>query len=586
MHRRGLVTVIVFLALAIASAADAQRQGGPGPGGGQGRQGNPGQGGGQGGGQGRQGGFGPFGRGGFNREPTPGTAVIRGRVVAADNGAPVRRAQVRAQGVGVPRLTTTDGNGSFELRDMPAGRWTLTATKAGYVTQRLGQTHPFESVPPLEVAEGQRIDRADFTLPRGAAVTGRVYDEFGDPVAGARVQVMRYQMVRGRRQLAATGAVDQTDDTGAFRLYGLSPGDYYVSANLRGGLLDTANDTTSYAPTYYPGTGNLGEAQRVTLGQGEEVGNVSFALLPVRTVRVSGVVLDSAGAPLTNGFITLAGDGDANEGLPLANAARVREDGAFTITNVTPGSYTLFATAGPRRDPGGEAEVAYMPLVVGQDDMTGVAVTTTRGGTVAGTIVAERGTGPLQPNGIVVQAQPLRPGPGLNGRSAQANAAGAFSLTGLVGPEAIRVDRLPPDWMVKSIEINSTDVTNSPLEFRGNERVTDARITLTNRITEVNGTVAVRQQSSTGYNVVVFPEDPAKWTFPSRYLRTVRTDAQGTFKIRALPPDERYLAIAIDYVEDGEPSDPVFLERMKMSATSFSLGDGDTKTLELKLVTR
>jgi len=573
MQRRSFALALV-VALALTSAAEAQRQGGPAGGAG----------------QGRQGGFGPFGgRGGFNREPVLGTATIRGRVVALDNGAPMRRAQVRAQGVGPPRLVSTDGNGNFELRDMPAGRWTLTASKAGFVTRRLGQTHPFESVPPLEIADGQQVEHADFVLPRGSAITGRVYDEYGDPVAGARVQVMRYQMIRGRRQLTSTGIGDQTDDTGSYRLYGLSPGEYYVSGSLRGALIEAAaaDDGTSYAPTYYPGTGNVSEAQRVTVGTGEELPGINFALLPVRTVRVSGVVVDSSGMPLANGVISLANESDSGEGAPFA-AGRIRPDGAFTIPNVTPGSYALIATAGPRRDNNNantEPEVAYVPLTVGQDDITGFTVTTTRGGAVAGTIVAERGTGTLQANGIVVQAQPLRAAPGLGSRTAQANASGAFSLNGLVGPEVIRIDRVPQDWMVKSIEINGTDVTDRALDFRGNERVTDARITLTNRLTEVSGTVVARQQSTNGYNVVVFAEDPAKWTFPSRYLRSTRTDAQGIFKIRGLPP-ERYLAVAVDYVEDGEPNDPEFLERMKASATPFTLRESDTKTLELKLVTR
>ena len=572
MHLR-LSAIVVIVALALTSVAEAQRQGGPA---------------GAGGGQGRQGGLGPFGGRGFNREPVLGSATIRGRVVAADNGAPVRRAQVRAQGVGPPRLASTDANGNFELRDMPAGRWTLMASKAGFVTRRLGQTRPFESVPPLDVAEAQQIDHANFVLPRGAAVTGRVYDEYGDPVAGARVQVMRYQMLRGRRQLTPTGVVDQTDDTGAYRLYGLSPGEYYVSGSLRGTLLEAAaDDGTRYAPTYYPGTGNVAEAQRVTVGTGEELAGINFALLPVRSVRVSGIVVDSAGMPLTNGVISLANEVDG-EGEQFG-AGRIRPDGAFTITNVSPGSYALIATAGGRREINANAatepEVAYLPLTVGQDDITGLTVTTSRGGAVAGTIVAERGTGTLQANGIVVQAQSLRPAPGLGGRNAQANASGAFSLNGLVGPQVIRVDRVPQDWMVKSIEISGTDVTDRPLEFRGNERVTDARITLTNRITEINGMVAARQQSSNGYNVVIFAEDPAKWTFPSRYLRSTRSDAQGTFKIRGLPP-ERYLAVAVDYVEDGEPNDPEFLDRMKMSATPFTLREGGTQTIELKLITR
>src|SRR5688500_12033764 len=125
-----------------------------------------------------------------------GTAVIRGRILTADTGSPIRRAQVRAtSGGGRGRLTTTDSEGRFEFKDLPAGRWDISASKAGFVTLRYGQRRPFEAGRPIELADKQVIDRADFSLPRGAAITGQVFDEFGDPVAGARVQVMRYQLV-------------------------------------------------------------------------------------------------------------------------------------------------------------------------------------------------------------------------------------------------------------------------------------------------------------------------------------------------------------------------------------------------------
>ena len=114
--------------------------------------------------------------------------------------------------------------------------------------------------------------RADFALPRAGVITGRIVDEFGDPVAGSRVMVMRYQSFQGTRRLAPAGQGDQTDDTGAFRVYGLPPGDYYVSATLQSGMFmaDDSNDRTSYAPTYYPGTGNVAAAQRVTVARGPQ----------------------------------------------------------------------------------------------------------------------------------------------------------------------------------------------------------------------------------------------------------------------------------------------------------------------------
>ena len=238
MKRRSLAVLCLACAL-IADGVWAQRGGDPPPDAGQAPQGARG-GGQRGAGAGGDAGFfgGRFGRG--RGEMPTGTAIIRGRVTAQDSGAPVRRAQVRGTTAGAPfgRLATTDADGRFELRDLPAGQWQLTASKPGFVTQRLGQRRPFETVVPIDLQDGQQLGSANFALARGSAITGRLFDDFGDPVANARVQVLRSQMIEGRRRLVQTGTGDETDDTGAFRLYGLAPGEYYVAATLRAGPQD------------------------------------------------------------------------------------------------------------------------------------------------------------------------------------------------------------------------------------------------------------------------------------------------------------------------------------------------------------
>jgi hypothetical protein len=238
MFRHLVVAIAVaILAQPLQNPAGAQRQGGQGPAG-------------RGDGQGRPGGLGGLCGRGAEAHPV-GTSIIRGRIVAADTGTPVRRAQVRATsstGRGA-RLVTTDADGRFELRDLPDGRWQVSASKGGFITQQFGQRHAFEQAVPIDLMEGQRFT-ADFRLLRGGVITGQVFDETGDPVTGARVQVMRSQMRQGRRQLVSAGTADQTDDRGAYRIFGLPPADYYISGNLRAAPLDSTEDAVIYAPTY------------------------------------------------------------------------------------------------------------------------------------------------------------------------------------------------------------------------------------------------------------------------------------------------------------------------------------------------
>jgi hypothetical protein len=536
------------------------------------------------------------------REREVGTAIVRGRVQTAETGAPIRRAQIRAVSSGSrdTRLVTTDVEGRFELRDLPAGRWELTASKGGYVAMRYGQRRPFEAGRPLEVADGQVVQQVNFALPRGAVITGRVLDEFGDPVAGARVQALRYQLSQGTRRLSPTGMGAQTDDTGAFRLYGLMPGEYYVSALLRALPADDITDSTGYAPTYYPGTGSVTEAQPIALGVSEEV-SVSFALQAVRTARIAGTVVTSTGVPLSNGMVMLLAPDGAGAG-PMAFGAgnRIRSDGSFMLSNVAPGTYTLMASnGGPAlRGGGGELEMGTLPITVIGDDVTGVTVVTGRGATLSGAVVAAQGSsGTLMKASMQVTAPLVGGGlagfPGLGGGAGPfggRNVAedGTFTVTNLFGARLLRLNGLPQEWMLESVIVDGRDVTDRPIEFTPNGDIAGARIVVTDRVTEVSGSVTAAdgKPASRDFTVIVFPEDEARWAAPSRFVRSARPDQQGLFKIRALPPHERYLAVAVDYLEQGEETDGELLASLKGQATAFRLRAGDTAALGLKLVAR
>jgi hypothetical protein len=576
MHRGTALIALVFAVL-VGDFAVAQRAGGAGAAGQTGRGG------------GRAAGIGPEVRDALRgrRDQAAGTAAIRGRVTAADSGAPVRRAQVRAQAAGSgARLVTTDGDGRYELRDLPAGRWLLSASKGGFIQQQHGQRHAFDTAQPIELADGQRVT-ADFSLSRGGVITGQVFDEFGDPITGARVQVMRSQMRQGRRQLTTVATADQTDDIGAFRIFGLAPGEYYVAGNLRAAPVESPDGATTYAPTYYPGAGSLAEAQRVSVKAGTEQTGVNFVLLPVRAVRVSGSVISSSGEPAP-AAIQLLSAGSTEDGPAVVTSGAANANGAFTIPNVVPGSYTLTVTGrlGGRGGRGAgaiaaaaEIEMASVPLVVGDSDLTGVTVVTARGATVKGTVVFD-GTAARPTQGVRVATQPLRQGPSPS-PPAPVSAAGTFELAGLMGPHALRVEGLGQDWTLRSLTANGRDITNGPFDFQGSNQVT-VRIVLTDRITELTGTVRDGSTATDG-SVVIFADDPEKWTFPSRYVQAVRAARDGTFTLRALPPDESYLIVALDYLEQGEQQDPEFLATLRAKARRVSLTEGEKKTVALTL---
>src|ERR1043165_2452410 len=158
-----------------------------------------------------------------NSIPPSGTASIHGRVVDAVSGRPLSRVDMRAgTGTGPQADAVTDAEGRYDLNDLPAGTYTVSATKANYVRTAWGEQRVEGPGKRITLADGQRLDDIDLRLTRAAAVTGQIADEFGDPISDVSVTAMRYQYVQGSRRLMPSGRGGATNDIGEFRIYGLS----------------------------------------------------------------------------------------------------------------------------------------------------------------------------------------------------------------------------------------------------------------------------------------------------------------------------------------------------------------------------
>src|SRR5262249_30038707 len=130
------------------------------------------------------------------------------------------------------RTTVTDAQGRYEFLNLPAGVYTVSASRPGFVSVEYGQQRALEPGEPIELGRGEVRDRIDLSLPVPAAVTGRILDFEGDPVAGADVRVLQMRYELGRRRLVDVAGVAprRSDDRGRYRLSGLPPGEYIVRA--------------------------------------------------------------------------------------------------------------------------------------------------------------------------------------------------------------------------------------------------------------------------------------------------------------------------------------------------------------------
>jgi protocatechuate 3,4-dioxygenase beta subunit len=558
----------------------------------------------------------------------PATGRMSGRVLTADGGRAIRRARVTINAGSGMRVALTDDSGAFEFSQLPAGRYTLNVSKSGFVSISYGQRRPQLAGTPLDLADGQDLKSLDMRLPRGSVVSGHVFDETGEPLPGTMVRVMTYRNQQGNRQLVPVGN-GQTDDRGEFRIWGLNPGDYYVSAvnaniNLAGpggrgipggpavaaaaaaaqmrGVVDAlaaralvgadAGQEPSdfrYAPTYYPGVASPGEARPVTVGLAAEALGVDFSILYVRTADVSGRVTAADGSPATSGNITLVSDGGGRGG-PLGNYAARIQNGTFTVPNVPPGRYTLRAMSGGERGRGrggrgGDATMQYaaQPVVI-DGDTDSVFVALTAGATLSGSIAvqAARTATPPDFSQFRVLMPPADPADAAVNGQAQVQRDGTFTLEG-VAPGFRWIRAQGRGWTLKSVEVDGRETIDAPIELRGGQRIAGITLTFTDQTSEVNGTVVDQQgRPLTEYTVLAFPTDSALWRPQARQIMTTRPDQNGKYQLRGLPAGNYYVA-AIDPVEQGEWFDAAFLEQQRAGASRLTLGEGEVKSQDVKV---
>ena len=423
----------------------------------------------------------------------------------------------------------------------------------------------------------------DFNLPRGGVISGRLTDDLGEPAIGMRVSAGRWWYFNGKRQLVPVGA-SGTDDLGRFRIFGLPAGDYYVmtAAGAPNGPSMLPADDTAFATTYFPGTASTTDAQRLRVVPGGDNSTANFSLVPSRTAKISGIVIDSGGRPVASGWMMMVQTSGAGM-FSMSPGGEIHTDGTFTIPSVAPGEYALTVQTGSDSNPD-ERESAYVPLSVSGADMSDVTIALSKGSRVTGQIAFE--TEPPSDKRLSAFTMWVHsPDPNLMMMSGNITPRddATFETRIQMSPAVVSAGRMPDGWSLKSVLQSGVDVTDTGLQFKVGEEVDNVQIVLTSRTTVVSGQVAdSKGLPSKDYTVVLFPDDSARWVPMSRYIRTERPDQQGRFRVKGLPPGH-YLAAAVDSVENGQESDPEFLEQLRSVSTPFDLNENEQKSLALKM---
>ena len=507
--------------------------------------------------------------------------AIEGQVFNNATGEPLKKVQILLVGLGssadAPLGALTDTSGRFTITDIPPGRFALTAERAGFIRVAYSGPGTGRRVGALNLSAGQHLKDIVFRMTPQGVVSGRVLDEDGDPVAGVQVQAMRNGYAQGRRTLLPAGSA-ATNDIGEYRLAGLPPGKYYITASYGAvASMSRGNPEEGYAPTYYPGTADPAAAAPVQIFPGSQMRGVDISLTRTRTVRVSGRVANpgaAVGSSRSVMVFLMPRDGGMR-GFNTRNSTMAK-DGRFEIRGVLPGSYLIAA----HWYDDGKRSIASQPVEVGADGLDNIALTMAPGFEVPGQVKVDgsRETNFRGTQVLLVPANEMAFGGALGGRVQE---DGSFVLTN-ASPDHYRVQvaGMPEGCYLKSARLGENDMLENGATLTAGAGPLD--ITLSAEGGQVEGAALdAAQQPAAGATVVLVPDERRRQRID--LFRTAPSDQNGRFSINGIAPGD-YKLYAWQEVEQGAWQDPEFLKQYEKGAESVSIEEKTRLAVQLKLL--
>jgi len=341
---------------------------------------------------------------------------LTGQVVDANTGEPIAHAHITLRffqaGQPAPELTLlSDVDGSFKITNLPAGNYQVFCDKAGYLSanQSMGAMAPAGT-------SDNKPSTVVLKLTAQAAVEGTVIDDRDLPAPNVSIQVVRQQVVNGRRQYQPINSAG-TDETGWFRIFGLPAGQYYVAITAR---LNGARRSRplAYPPLFYPGALDIATAQPLDLKAGDNAEIQIRLPEPVKAFEVSGVV--AVAGP--NASVSLTPQPSSSTFQQSTGDLKWdSKSHTFRFSHVTPGMYLLTASV-PQE--GRSFSFASTTVIVGSSDVTGLRLEPVDG-SLDGTVRVEGDSAQQKMSGFIsVQSERYNGG-------GQVDAEGKFHIPNL-----------------------------------------------------------------------------------------------------------------------------------------------------------
>jgi len=486
--------------------------------------------------------------------------------------------------------SVSDRAGHYSVTSMPAGTYFLLLERAGYVQAQLTGPLPFAS---LTLKAGDSLTGYKLEMWPRATISGRVLDEFGDPVQGVQVQLQSSSGSNISVTNIFSGGYNATDDRGEFHLI-TGPGKYFIQATPRNfrpyptpeTRFDGATEP-NYAVTFYPSAATKESAAVVEAAAGADVVGIEIRLAqsgrggPVRSLTVSGLV---TGAPEGARPNVVLRYGDTEDRLYSSRSTSTGPDGKFSISGLQPGFYRIYAqyssgktalqsqTIDTRLD---NADAANLQLVLAPgEDLTGTVEFV---GDAASSAPSAKTTVRLAPADNIYLPDIL---------SCEIAKDGSFRISNVPpGRFHAVVDPMPENAYLKSIVVDGAASLDDTLDFSYGAHSSRVKITvgrnggrLSGRVLDKNG-----EPIASGMVMVFFAKD-LKQLQQSEDMNRV---SGAKYEIKSIRPGKYHL-IAVDVLQSAtsiqSSDEDAMLKKLFDMAEEIEIKEGDRITKDLTAV--
>ncbi len=476
--------------------------------------------------------------------------------------------------------TTTDEDGNYKLTGLTAGKFSVFPLAKAYVMGAGGAFKAIEQS--VNVGEGEAITKIDFPLVPGGVITGRITDSEGHPLIAERVNVViKDSKADAGPQIPMLGSArNQTDDRGAYRIYGLAPGVYTVSVGqsaASGGAVSIMGmGGSQYLKTFYPGVTEESRATAVEIKEGLEITGVDISVSkPDPGHSVSGRVVDAdSGQPVPNAYIGHSVVTDANQQTGMNfTGNQSDQNGKFKLEGLRPGRYVVYTI-----NAGQTANSTYSEptsFEMADADVTGIEIKIRRGATINGVVALENKSDPAavaQLQTFTVYAYVEQKGPGAPSYATSALATdGSFHFGGLApGRVRMGIQAFPTPPKGFSLVRTELDGLNQPegIELTAGAQLNGVRLVFAYGTGVVRGTVTIENGPlPDGTNLSVTARSASG---DSRQLsRQSGLDSRLNFVIENLPPGDYELVVrGMNPGTEAKPGSPVEYLKQKVSVSN------------------